>query len=47
MRDENKLIQVIRKDGLVIIPSIYSIQQCKEFVLSCEDLKKQLCKKKI
>jgi len=45
MSDENKLIEVIRKDGLVIIPSIYSTQQCKQFVLSCEDLKKQLCKK--
>ena len=29
MSDENKLIQVIRKDGLVIIPSVYSTQQCK------------------
>ena len=40
-----KSYDIKRKDGLAIIPSIYSTQQCKQFVMSCEDLKNKLCKK--
>ena len=42
MSDVGKLVELIKEEGLVILPEVYSAKQCEKFVLRCEDLKNKL-----
>ena len=45
MSDVGKLVELIKEEGLVILPEVYSGKQCEKFVLRCEDLKNKLLNK--